>query len=183
MLHEHSDEELMVLVAQGHKLAFDQLVRRHLPRAHAVAAHICGSTSDADDIAQEAFTRIWLRAATWRDDKAKFVSWFYRILTNVAIDRARQRKSSDSDIDWDAIPDSAPTADVLVADRQTHRRVQAAVASLPERQRTVLTLCYFEGFSNQQAAEILGLHVKALEGLLVRARRTLKDKLQGLLER
>lgn len=183
MLHEHSDEELMVLVAQGHRLAFDQLVRRHLPRAHAVACRICGSASDAEDIAQEAFTRIWLRAATWRADKAKFVSWFFRILTNVAIDRARQRKDSSSAVALDTIPDEAPTADVMVANRQTVRRVQAAVAALPERQRIVLTLCYFEGFSNQQAAEILGLHIKALEGLLVRARRTLKDELHDLLER
>jgi len=181
MLHEYSDEELMVLVAQGHKLAFDQLVRRHLPQAHAVASRISGSASDAEDIAQEAFTRIWLRAATWREDKARFVSWFYRILTNVAIDRARQRKGS-SDIEWESIPDEAPIADVVVADRQTARRVQAAVAALPDRQRVVLTLCYFEGFSNQQAAEILGLHIKALEGLLVRARRTLKHELRDLLE-
>jgi RNA polymerase sigma-70 factor (ECF subfamily) len=152
-----------------------------LPRAHAVAARISGNTGEADDIAQEAFTRVWLHADTWRGDKARFSSWFYRIVANVAIDRARQRKAT-SDIEWESIADEAPTADVVVADRQAASRIQSAVMALSERQRVALTLCYFEGFSNQQAAEILGLHIKALEGLLVRARRTLKEQLKDLLE-
>jgi RNA polymerase sigma-70 factor (ECF subfamily) len=82
----------------------------------------------------------------------------------------------------EAIADEAPNAEANLADRERAHRVQAAVAALPERQRLVLTLCYFEGFSNQQAAEILGLHIKALEGLLVRARRRLRDDLSDLVE-
>lgn len=186
MLHGQSDEALMTLIASGpahsRTVAFDTLVRRHLQLAHATAYRV-SSGIDHEDIVQEAFTKVWQTAASYQANKAKFTTWFYRILVNTAIDRVRARKklttAASENFEWDALPDEAPDAEAVLSEKQHLGQLHAAVRDLPERQRAAITLCYEQGMSNQQAAEIMGLHVKALEGLLVRARKNLKDRLQN----
>ena len=80
------------------------------------------------------------------------------------------------------IIDESPDAIARLDEARRKQRVQIAVAALPERQRTALMLCHFDGFSNQDAAAVLDVSVDALESLLARARRTLKTTLLPLLE-
>lgn len=173
MLHGQSDEGLMALVATGHKLAFDTLVRRHLQLAYGTAYRVSGGI-DHEDIVQEAWTKVWLTAPSFQPAKAKFTTWFYRILVNTAIDRARQRKPS-ATIDWDMLPDNGLSPEAALSENQQLGELHDAVRHLPDRQRAAITLCYEQGMSNKQAADVMGMNIKALEGLLVRARRTLKD--------
>jgi RNA polymerase sigma-70 factor (ECF subfamily) len=180
MLTEKSDEDLMALVANGHKLAFETLVKRHLPLAHAAAWRVCRG-HEAEDIVQDAFTKLWVSAPSFRPEKSKFSTWFYRIVINTGIDRMRSRKPT-ADANWDMMADPADSAEAEVAKREESGQVQSAIAALPDRQRTAISLCYDQGFSNQQAADIMGIHIKALEGLLVRARKTLKSALSQLAE-
>jgi len=138
------------------------------------------SRADGEDIAQEAFSRVWSHAGRWRPigggGNAKFTTWLYRIVVNLAIDRKRRPVMSAID-DVDEPVDEADDAFKQIHQHQVSDAVAEAIKRLPERQRIALTLCFFEGMSNTDAAGIMGLSVGAVESLLVRARRTLRLEL------
>lgn len=181
---DESDDDLMRYAGAGDRRAFTRLVERHFKRTVGLAGRIVRNRSDAEEIVQEAFMRAWAKAPDWqskadRADGALFSTWFYRVVVNLCIDRTRRPVMSPIDAAAE-IADPAPAGDDVVASAQTARRVGAAMACLPERQRTALSLCHFEGMSNIEAAEILEISVGALESLLVRARRALKVELADL---
>jgi RNA polymerase sigma-70 factor (ECF subfamily) len=176
------DSELMARVARGDALAYDTLVRRHLPRAFAIARRTCNNTQDAEEAASDAFTKIWVKARDWQPERASFTTWLHRIVVNAALDIARKRRPASS-MDAQAlerIADSSANVESVLMESEEQARVQAAVAQLTPQQRTAVGLCYFEEYSNAEAAALMGLNVKALEGLLVRARRHLRDLLPTL---
>jgi len=171
-----TDEVLMLRVGQGDEPAFQLLVRRHLPRSIALARRMTASASDAEEIAQEAFLRVWTSAPRWRAEGAAFRTWLYRIVVNLCLDRGRRKPFMPLE---DAGDPSDPTPDALAVleQQETARRVAAAVEALPDRQRAALVLSYYEGMSNADAASVLGVSVSSLEALLVRARRALRGRL------
>jgi RNA polymerase sigma-70 factor (ECF subfamily) len=170
------DEALMRRVADGDRNAFAGLVARHLSRALALAERVAGNRSDAEELVQEAMLRVWTRAEGFRPEAGSFRGWFNRILVNLCIDRRRRPTGLPLDAAGDP-PDPAPDALSQALAKRARTALRAAVAELPARQRAALALCYWEGQSNQQAAEALGTSVAAVETLLVRARRQLKAKL------
>jgi len=147
---------------------------------------------------QEAFLRCWQKAPEWRpverpaNDRAandrggdgataQFGTWLYRVLVNLCLDRRRRPQPVGIEA-ADTVADSAADGFDETARGETSRRVQAAMAQLPERQRAALALCYFEGLGNIEAAATLDISIGALESLLVRARRALRDALGDLSE-
>ncbi|MBI3708517.1 MAG: RNA polymerase sigma factor [Proteobacteria bacterium] len=179
-----TDDDLMRLAGGGDRGAFTRLVSRHFARAAAFAGRVTGSRSDAEEIVQEAFLRTWLKAPAWqnrdaRPGGAQFSTWFYRVLLNLCIDRKRRPIAAPIDA-ADAVADPAPDGFARTASGEIGRRVNAAIATLPERQRAALVLCHYEGMSNIDAAEVLEIGVGALESLLVRARRSLREILADL---
>ncbi|MBF7731076.1 sigma-70 family RNA polymerase sigma factor [Pseudomonas sp. N040] len=168
----------MTRVQEGDQQAFALLVERHLPRAYAIAHRVVGQRADAEDVAQEAFTRVWTQARAWQPRRGSFAAWLGRILVNASLDHARRqtarRQVGDADSLLAELPD--PAADLSTAHSLTRQAaaIDRAVQRLPEQQRMAVVLCYFEEHSNPQAAALMGLHVKALEGLLVRARKQLR---------
>jgi RNA polymerase sigma-70 factor (ECF subfamily) len=182
MMRDGSDDDLMRRAGRGDNGAFAALVARHLPRATALAIRITGNRSDAEEIVQEAFLRTWKKAPDWTDQEAagaQFTTWFTRVLVNLCIDRRRRPGWSplEAAAELEA-PD--PGGFDIVARNQASARVLAALADLPDRQRAALTLCHWDGRTNIEAAEILEISIGALESLLVRARRTLRDVLADL---
>ncbi|SRR5579885_3364832 len=188
---EETDDALMRRAGSGDKAAFAILVRRHLARATALAQRIVGNRSDAEEIVQEAFLRCWQKAPDWRpaNDRtaedggpratAQFGTWLYRVLVNLCLDRRRRPQPVEIEA-AEEVPDSAADGFEQTARDETGRRVQAAMARLPERQRAALALCYFEGLGNIEAAAALDISIGALESLLVRARRALRESLADL---
>lgn len=171
----------MAEIAQGNRRAFRMLVERHVARAQGLAYRVLGSRSDAEEMAQEAFLRVWTVAPRWRlDGGASFRTWFSRVVMNLCIDRKRRHRTEPLEAAGDPA-DPSPAADRLAGENEEAAVVAAAMAELPERQRIALSLCYWQGLSNVEAAETMGLSVGAIESLLVRARRTLKDKLGPVL--
>jgi RNA polymerase sigma-70 factor (ECF subfamily) len=181
---QESDETLMSRIAAGDRRAFQCVVGRYGRRAHALAQRMLFNRSLAEDTVQEAFTKIWVHAGGWDRDKAKFSTWFYRILTNACIDAQRKKNYRDKGNvaldDTMEIADPSLSAEQRLIAAQQSQRVREALAALPDRQRLALTLCYYEEMSNKQAAEVMGVHIKALEGLLMRARTGLKRTLAPL---
>ena len=180
-----SDEMLMAAIAAGDQLAFARLVERHLARTVGLATRLMGSRADGEEIAQEAFTRVWSHAARWRPlgagGNARFTTWLYRIVVNLAIDRKRRPVHAAMD-DVDEPVDEADDGFVRIHRRQISDAVTVAMMQLPERQRAALALCFFEGMSNIEAGVIMSLSVGAVESLLVRARRSLRQGLAGVYE-
>jgi RNA polymerase sigma-70 factor (ECF subfamily) len=176
-LNADPDAPLIERIARGDGLAVRLLVARKLPRTLALAARLLGDRSEAEDVAQEAFLRVWKHAGRWQPGPAKFDSWLHLVTINLCRDRLRRRREVPTDQPPDQA-DPAPGADGLLIERQRHRSVAAAVAALPERQREAIVLVHYQDMSNIEAAAILDVSVEALESLLARGRRTLRQALR-----
>ena len=176
-MQDQRDEELLVLVGGGDRQAYRILVERHGRRVLGMARRMTGNLAEAEDVAQEAFLRVWQRAADWRDKGAKFSTWLYRVVMNLCLDRQRRKPMAPLEAAGDPA-DERPDAETTLAAAERSRQVEAALATLPDRQRAALVLSYYEGLNNAAAAEALEISVAALESLLVRARRSLRAELE-----
>jgi RNA polymerase sigma-70 factor (ECF subfamily) len=171
---EDSDDELVARVARGDGAAFTRLVARHRRKLLAMTTRILGSYAQAEDVVQDVFTRAWVRAPLWRPRGGSFGSWLARVATNLAIDQTR--KIAPLPLDAAAEPqDEAPRADIRLIEKEDERRLAAALAGLPARQRAAVALTYDQGLSNAEGAAALEISVGAFELLLVRARRALRQ--------
>jgi RNA polymerase sigma-70 factor, ECF subfamily len=178
-----TDEELMARTAKGDRQAFDTLVKRHLQRVYSLSRGMLNKKPDAEDVAQDVFTRVWIYAPRWRAGEAAFTTWLHRITMNCCYDHLRKRRSEMKNAE---IPDDLASGEKdgeqKYADRQKNARIRDALQGLPERQRMAVTLCYLQEMTNAEAAEVMEIHLKALEGLLVRARRSLRPQLEEMRE-
>lgn len=172
------DDRLMSGIAAGDKTAFAQLMERHLSRVFSLALRVTGSRADAEDAAQEAFTRAWRKAESWRPGEAKFSTWLYRVTMNLCIDARRRPRAESLDPDM-PLMDPAPGAEAVLMASEQDARVRATLAELPERQREAMALCYTLGLSNAEAAATMEISVKAYESLLVRAKKDIRARLEG----
>lgn len=175
-LNKASDDELVALVAQGDENACRILVDRHLPRMIALARRMMGNQADAEEVAQEVFLRVWTHADRWEPGRAQFTTWLHRVATNLCLDRLRRHTTDDIDSIPEPMSDE-PGPDVVLEQQQLSERVEKALQALPSRQRAAVTLTHFQGMTNIEAAEMLEISVEAVESLLGRARRALKDSL------
>lgn len=172
-----NDLDLLEAVGQGDRQAFATLMERHGRYALALALRMLNNAHDAEDVAQEAFVRVWTHAARWNPQGgAQFTTWLYRVVVNLCLDR--RRVSSPLPLDGVAEPeDPARNGLDTLTDGQAAKLVAEAMAELPDRQRVAMALCYFDDIGCQQAADIMEISVSAMESLLVRGRRSLKDHL------
>jgi len=147
---------------------------RHLNHLHGLAWHMTGDRSQAEDIAQETFLRFWQAAPNWDENGgATILTWLRRVATRLCIDENRKMRPIYSDVTSDGA-DPAPQADIQLVRSETARRVQDAILDLPERQRAVLVLSYYQHLSQKDGAAVMGIKEKAYESLLSRARAALK---------
>jgi RNA polymerase sigma-70 factor (ECF subfamily) len=175
---ENDDDGLLAQVAAGDRRAFAQLMDRHIDRAHGLAKRVLGNKSDAEDVVQDAFMKVWQKAGQWQPGRAQFSTWLYRVVVNRCLDL--KRKPVNAALDNVAEQsDDRPDAYEDIAARERQAKIAGAVAALPERQRTAVALSYTAGLSNAQAAETMEISVKAFESLLVRAKRELRGRLAG----
>lgn len=158
-LAEADDSELLAAHVAGDVEAFGELVRRHRDRLWAVAMRTTGDPEDASDALQEALISAFRRAEGFRGDSL-VTTWLHRIVVNACLDRMRRRKAKATE----PIPDGEDRMAALGTDREddaaevSERRADifAALATLNEDQRAALVLVDMEGYSVEEAAEILG---------------------------
>lgn len=180
-LADLADEALLVLYANGDPDAARLLANRLLPRLVGYAARMLSDRAEAEDIAQEAMLRLWKLAPEWRSGEAKISTWVYRVAGNLCTDRLRARKRRRAEaLDDVAEPESGAASVVsgmIEADRMA--ALDAALATLPDRQREAVVLRHIEGLSNPEIAEILQIGVEAVESLTARGKRGLAAALSG----
>ena len=172
-LSAESDRVLVKQVGDGDEAAYAILVTRHTNRHLAFAERVLGDRAEAEDAVQEAFLKLWSRATSFDPAAAKFTTWFYRVVLNQCLDRKRKKRPERLPEGFDGVDEGESPAEAY-EESEAAAYVKSKLRELPERQRSAIALCYYEGLSNKEAAEILGLGVKALESLLTRGRKRLK---------
>ena len=177
-LNELGDESLMALIKKQDHRAFSILVKRHTDRFYGLAWRMTANRQEAEDIVQDAFLKLWHNPGLYNPRKnAKFVTWFYRVVTNISIDRLRRYKKTIGSDGLDYVPDDRTGQDEEMAARQQQEALERAIQDLSAKQKTALNLCFYDGLSNKEAATIMGIRLKALESLLMRAKTGIKDRL------
>jgi len=181
-------EELMARIAKGDNDAFETLVNRHQTSILNLIYRFIGDRTQAKDLAQEVFIRVWRAAKTYKPD-AKFTTWLYRITANLCFNElksARRRRwfqfrRSNEDNEGsieETFSDGSPTAEDLLLEKERSRQISDVLQSLPDNQRMALVLRRYDDLSYEEIARILNCSVSAVESLLVRAKRTLQEKLK-----
>jgi len=173
-----TDEELMTAVCKGDESAYQTIVKQHLRPISHYAFRMLGNQKDTEDIAQETFIRLWVNASKWQANKAKLITWLHRIAHNLCIDYLRKhgRVQTESDIQVE-VGENELQSDEDNRDNFRIASLNFAIRNLPESQRSALMLCHYQGFSNKEAAIIMGISVKALESAVSRAKRALRSQL------
>jgi len=179
-MDEASDEQLMAQVARGDEAAFRALSHRYAAHAIALARRITGNDADAEEVVQEALLRVWVNAPRWRP-LAAFRTWFYRVVLNLCLSRRRRAPFLPLETAGDPVDLSTDSHTQMEQD-ETVRRITAAISALPARQRAAIVLTYHEGLSNAETAAILETTVSGVEALLVRAKRSLRGRLDDMTE-
>ncbi len=180
------DPDLLVVEAlrQGDAEALREFMRRHERWVRGVILGVTGRSDLVSEIAQDVWMTVWQQIGSLREP-AKWRSWLYQLTRRAAIDASKKRKRRTSrEVDGDAMPFVAPDTDSrpegrLIADER-HERVMEAIQSLPPHYREPFVLKHLEEWSYAEIAEMLEMPVDTVETRLVRARRMLRETLQGL---
>ena len=174
-LSEVSDEALLVLYANGDSSGARLLTLRLVPRILGYAARLLNDRAEAEDVAQEAMLRLWRVAPDWRQGEAKISTWLYRVTTNLCTDRLRLRMRRNVVALDDApdIADAAPGAVAVLIEADRMAALNAALTSLPDRQREAVVMRHIEGLSNPEIADVMDIGIEAVESLISRGKRAL----------
>jgi RNA polymerase sigma-70 factor, ECF subfamily len=171
------DRALAERAGAGDSAAFRELLVRHQDRAFGLALRILRSRPDAEEAAQDAFLKAWRGLAGFRGDSS-FATWLYRIVARTALDRARTlgaRRRRETPLESpDALPDMGPPQGVDEERDRQRMIVSRLVGQLPDLQRAVVALYYYEDRSVDRVAETLELPIGTVKTHLHRARATLR---------
>lgn len=171
------DAALMRRVAAGDAGAFRRLAESHLPRAVGFATRLVGRRDIAEELVQEAFAVVWEKAAVWRPE-ARFRTWLYRVIANLASKHRRDRLR-DHDLLDEAVADDGPGVEERLLTGERQAAVRRALLELPERQRLAVVLFYYEEMSQREACQAMGIGEGAFESLLSRGKAGLRARLAG----
>lgn len=191
-MRQVTDEELMLGVRDGDVVPFEELVARWEAPAVRYALRLLGDRQAAEDVAQEAFLRVYRGAASW-EPRARFSTWFYTILGNLCRDHVRRMRRRPAD--HAALPlgegpaepadagGSLPSPPEAALAAEERALVAEAVASLPSHLAQAVTLREFEGLKYREVAETLGCDLNEVKVLIHRGRKMLADRLRRILRK
>jgi RNA polymerase sigma-70 factor (ECF subfamily) len=163
------DIRLIQRIATRDEAALAELYDRHSRNAYAVILRILGSPSDAEEVLQETFVRVWSRAETYDALLGSPGAWLTRIARHRAIDRLRARRvrgAISSQLAVNADGDAASvsvdarmheTPQTMLEGRATAGAVQTALAALAPRQRALIEAAFFEGYTHRELADRFGM--------------------------
>ncbi|MGH3473174.1 MAG: RNA polymerase sigma factor SigM [Nocardioidaceae bacterium] len=153
------DRKLLRAHVEGDPVAFDELVRRHRDRLWAVAIRTTGDREEAADAVQDALISAFRRAESFRGDAA-VTTWLHRIVVNACLDRMRKRQARPTtplphDEDRSVLLEADAGSDDAAVSTERRADVMRALAQLPPDQRAAIVLVDMEGYSVEQAADLL----------------------------
>lgn len=176
-MYNKTDEQLMLLVKQENKQAFGTLVKRYLPKALSYAENLVKDS--AEDLVQETFVKVWQKAHLFNEQKAKFSTWFYTILNNNCYSYLKKHcnlQQADFESIIETLADcNSKNADIIIQEKQKANELFLNIKKLNLREQQAIKLRYFKELTNKQTAQEMNSSVKAIETLLIRAKRKLKQ--------
>ncbi|MBI2948457.1 MAG: sigma-70 family RNA polymerase sigma factor [Verrucomicrobia bacterium] len=186
------DAALMLRVKQGDMAAFEELVEKYKQPVMNLLFRTLPDATEAEDLAQHVFLQVFKSAHRYRVS-AKFSTWLYTIARNLCLNEIRRRSRHPADSLDATHPENedqpvrqyedtknALPPDLVLRDELTHK-IEEALASLPENQRTAILLFREDEMSYEEIAKILGCSLSATKSLIHRGRETLKLKLKPYL--
>jgi len=177
-----TDEALVRRVQEGDGEAFETIARRYMRPVHAVVSSIVNGPDDADDTVQETFLRALERIRSYNPNRP-FAPWLYQVARNVARNRRKYIRSRTheelTDIEHGGVGGKRNQPDRQAELSELRRDLEAAVDSLPERQRAAFRLHDIEGFKANEIAEMLGVSDGTVRANVHHARRILRKRLEG----
>jgi len=162
----------------GEILAFEDLYRQHVGRVHALCLRMSRSPSEAEELTQRTFVRVWERLGSFRAE-SKLSTWLYRIAVNVVLEERRSRDRRESRI----VPEDPTDLERTAADRsgggEDSRDLEKAIRGLPPAARMVFVLHDIEGYKHHEIARLTGRATGTCKAQLHRARRLLREALES----
>jgi len=187
------DAVLMLRVQRGDRAAFTKLVERYQQPVMNFIQRSLRDETEAEDLAQMVFLQVYKSRARYRRT-ARFTTWLFTIARNLCLNEIRRRSRHPADSLEETYADSedqprlqiedptAPSAPDKLLHRELSEKIAAAVAGLPENQRSAILLCRQEDLSYEEMAKILGCSLSATKSLIHRGRETLKEILKPYLK-
>jgi RNA polymerase sigma-70 factor, ECF subfamily len=162
-----ADEKLISFVGQGDAEAFTTLYDRHSHAAFSLAYRVMGERQAAEDVAQDAFLKLWCSATSYRPERGSVRTWILSIVHNRGIDQIRSQASRRRT--QDKIEASAPRSQPSEAFAETLRnsqrdQVREALDTLPPEQLKILELAYFSGYTHLQISELVDVPLGTIKG-------------------
>ena len=185
---ESGDEELVTSAQRGERQAFEVLVDRYKQKAYRIAFDFTRDREEAKDLSQEAFLQAFSHLKGF-DGRASFYTWFYRILVNLCLDYRRRRgriswesldERTEKGNGLDKIANLAPSPDQQAMGEELSRRIGAALATLPPKQRAVFLLKNHQGLSISEIATVMKAAEGTIKAHLHRAVMALRQRLTEL---
>ncbi len=185
---ESGDEELVTSAQRGERQAFEVLVDRYKQKAYRIAFDFTRDREEAKDLSQEAFLQAFSHLKGF-DRRASFYTWFYRILVNLCLDYRRRRgriswesldERTEKGNGLDKIANPAPSPDQQAMGEELSRRIGAALATLPPKQRAVFLLKNHQGLSISEIATVMKAAEGTIKAHLHRAVMALRQRLTEL---
>lgn len=178
------DKDIAVVerVRAGDEQAVTELINTYLQQVFKYSRYVLppsATKADAEDITQEVFLRFWQNPQSWQPQKCRLIAWLLRVAHNLCVDYIRlnvryvdkQDSTTNLPLEWE---DTHSASALFELEKSNIKEtVQQALRYLSIEQRSAVSLCYLRGLKNEEAAEVMGLTLAALQSLLARARRKL----------
>jgi RNA polymerase sigma-70 factor (ECF subfamily) len=175
--------EWMRRIKDGDMEAFRLLVEAHQARVIGTISKMLGSDTEAEDLAQQVFIRVWKSAQRYKP-KAKFTTWLFRITRNLVFNEMRRRKHFAEPTD-DVLEPAERTShepDQALLEEELQSAIQEAINNLPESQRMAIILRRYEEMPYEEIAKVMRTTVPAVKSILFRARAELRERLAKYME-
>jgi RNA polymerase sigma-70 factor, ECF subfamily len=166
-LPREAEREAIEACRRGEREAFDRLVLRYQRDVYRLCYRYVNDHEDANDLAQEVFLKAWRAIGRFRGDSS-FSTWLYRIAVNACLNFRAIRRPATQELP-EALADPVPGALARAESDDTARRLRAAIARLPEKQRATLILKVYHDLTHEEVAGILGAAVGTVKANLFHA--------------
>lgn len=173
--------ELIRSIAHGDRKAFQQLYEIYAEKVYNTALSYAQNAPDAEEITQDVFTSIFRNAGKFKGDAA-LSTWIYRITVNTSLNQLKSKRRF-SFLKFGLSESDRPDFEhpgVVMEKKENAKVLFKAIDTLPDSQKTAFILSFVEELPRQEVADIMETSLKAVESLLQRAKKNLRDKLEKL---
>jgi RNA polymerase sigma-70 factor, ECF subfamily len=179
-----TDRKAVERAQKGDAEAFEYLYRRHRRRVYGLCLRMIGNATDAEDLTQEAFMRVFRKIQTFRGDSA-FTTWLHRLSVNIVLMRLRKKTVKETPLEdksgreeFDEQPREYGAIDPALTGSIDRMRLERAIAQLPPGYKRMFVLHDVEGYEHNEIAELLGVSIGNSKSQLHKARVRLRELLQ-----